>query len=171
IMKSFLLTAIFFFSLILVASAQKRWNVYVFFAEECPVSVYMAKPLSTIATKYADDVSFHAVFPLKNSSYTTAQLFKKDYQLNSFDILLDHEQKLASKLGASITPEAIITDETGQVVYRGRINSAFYAPGKMKHSAIKNDLDNALSTLVDGNAISQPWPMAIGCYITMNANP
>lgn len=169
-MKSFLVFAIFFFSLAVATTAQKQWNVYVFLAEECPVSVYMAKPLNTIATKYADDVSFHAVFPLKNSSYTTAQRFKNDYQLNSFEILVDHDQKLALKLGASITPEAIITDENGQVVYRGRINSAYYAPGKMKHSAIKNDLDEALSSLVSGNAIPQPWPSAVGCYITMNAN-
>lgn len=170
-MKSFLFSAIVFFCVFITANGQKSFNVYVFLAEECPVSVYMAKPLTTIAEKYAADVSFHAVFPLKNSSYATAQLFKNDYQLNSFEILLDPDQKLALNMGASITPEAIVTDETGQVVYRGRINSAFYAPGKMKHSAIKNDLDDALSKLVSGNEIPQPWPPAVGCYITMNANP
>ena len=153
----------------LEAGAQKAWHVYVFIAEECPICNYMGKPLSVIAEKYQDDVSFHAVFPVKNSNYKTARVFQEQYGMLSFETLLDKEQKLAKELGATVTPEAIVTNDQGDVVYRGRINNAYYAPGKMKHSSIKNELDEALSLLTTGKQIPKPWPSAIGCYITMYA--
>jgi thiol-disulfide isomerase/thioredoxin len=161
-----------FFALIFLAqplSSQQPWHVYVFLAEECPVCNYMGKPLSAVAKKYGDRVDFHAVFPLKNSNYKSSQLFKQQYEMLSFETLLDKDQSLTRKLGASVTPEVVITDDVGQVHYRGRINSAYYAPGKMKHSSIKDDLDEALSTLLSGGSVPQPWPTPVGCFITMYA--
>ncbi len=163
------ITIILLFGSLFTASGQKAWNVYVFLAEECPVCNYMGKPLSALSKKYADDVSFHAVFPVKNSNYKTSQLFKQQYDLLSFETLLDRDQKISKQLGATVTPEVVVTDDQGEVYYRGRINSAYYAPGKMKHSSIKDDLDEVLTSLIRGNIISEPWPSAIGCYITMYA--
>jgi thiol-disulfide isomerase/thioredoxin len=151
-------------------SAHSDWHVYVFIAEECPICNYMGKPLQQIAKKYEDKVAFHAVFPVRNSNYKTSQLFKEQYDLLNFETLLDKDQAISKKLGARVTPEVVITDADGEVRYRGRINSAYYAPGKMKHSSIKNDLDDALAQLISGKEIPQPWPSAVGCYITMNAN-
>lgn len=151
-------------------TAQANLHVYVFIAEECPICNYMGKPLSEIARKYGDNVNFHAVFPVRNSNYKTSQLFKQQYDLLSFETLLDKDHQLAKKLGATVTPEVVVTDDQGEVLYRGRINSAYYAPGKMKHSSIKNDLDEALTSIINGKNVSQPWPSAIGCYITMYAS-
>ncbi|HUR31567.1 MAG TPA: redoxin domain-containing protein [Saprospiraceae bacterium] len=151
------------------AGAQKAWHVYVFIGEECPICNYMGKPLSLIAEKFQDDVAFHAVFPVKNSNYKTARVFQEQYGLLSFETLLDKDQQLAKKLGASVTPEVVVTDDQGEIMYRGRINNAYYAPGKMKHSSIKNELDDALSLLTTGNQVPKPWPSAVGCYITMYA--
>ena len=151
-------------------SAQKNWHVYVFIAEECPICNYMGKPLSALAKKYEGQVSFHAVFPTKNSNYKTSQQFKQQYDMASFETLLDKDHGLVKKFGVSVTPEAVITNEQGEVLYKGRINSAYYAPGKMKHSTIKADLDDALASLIAGKKILQPWPSAIGCYITTYAS-
>lgn len=149
--------------------AQSSWHVYVFIAEECPICNYMGKPLSQIAKKYDSNVSFHAVFPVRNSNYKTAQLFKEQYDMLSFETLLDKDHQIVKKLGATVTPEVVITDDQGEILYRGRINSAYYAPGKMKHRSIKNDLDEALTALANGKDVAQPWPSAIGCYITTYA--
>ena len=164
----------FFFSfLILLLTTTVRaqqWHAYVFIAEECPVCNFMGKPLNEISKKYESQVTFHLVFPLKNSNYKTVHLFKEKYSLQSFESLLDKDLAITKKLGASVTPEVVITDEFGNVHYRGRINSAYYAPGKMKHGSIQHDLDVALATLLNGKEIVQPWPPAIGCYITMYAS-
>lgn len=147
-------------------SAQENIHVYVFIAEECPICNYMGKPLKAIVDKYGERVSFHAVYPVKNSNYKTAQLFKEQYGLQVFETLLDREQEITRRLGATVTPEVVVTDSNDEVLYRGRINSAYYAPGKMKHSAIKDDLDEVLASLLSGKKVSQPWPSATGCYIT-----
>jgi hypothetical protein len=151
------------------AYSQKEWHVFVFIGEECPVCNFMGNPLSGIAARYGDRVSFHAVFPLKNSNYKSSQLFKQQYNMLTFETLLDKGQVLTKKLGATVTPEAVITDEHGEVYYRGRINSAYYAPGKMKHSSIRDDLEEALKTLLAGGTVPQPWPAPVGCFITMYA--
>lgn len=166
--KTFLIGILLFFSS-LCMQAQATLHAYVFIAEECPICNYMGKPLSEIAKKYGDKVSFHAVFPVRNSNYKTSQLFKQQYDLLSFETLLDKDHQLANKLGATVTPEVVVTDDQGEVLYRGRINSAYYAPGKMKHSSIKNDLDEALASIINGKEAAQPWPPAIGCYITKYA--
>ena len=150
--------------------AQATWHVYVFLAEDCPVCNYMGKPLSATAHKYADRVDFHAVFPFKTSSYTSSQVFKEQYDMVTYETLLDKDHTLTRKLGASVTPEVVITDEHGEVYYRGRINSAYYAPGKMKHGTTKDDLDEALTILLAGGEVPKPWPTPVGCYITMDAS-
>lgn len=124
-----------------------------------------------MAKKYESSVDFHAVFPLKNSNYKTTQLFKQQYDMLSFETLLDKDQSLTKKLGASVTPEVVVTDHQGVIHYRGRINSAYYAPGKMKHSSIKDDLDEALASLLAGKSVPKPWPLPVGCYITMYVRP
>lgn len=162
-----------FFALLFSLSgltAQSDWNVYVFIAEECPICNYMGKPLADVSKKYEGKVSFHAVFPLKKTSLKTAQAFKEQYGLLDFETLLDRDHALTRKLGARITPEVVVTDGAGEILYRGRINSAYYAPGKMKHRSIKHDLDEVLGLLTSGKTVAQPWPAAVGCYITMNAN-
>lgn len=157
-----------FMALVVPGVAQKSWHVYVFIAEECPVCNYMGKPLSAVARKYQDQVEFHAVFPFKNSNAKSAQLFKEQYDLLMYETLLDKGYVLTRQLGASVTPEVVITNDMGEVYYRGRINSAYYAPGKMKHSSIKDDLDEALSLLLAGREAPKPWPAPVGCYITMD---
>ncbi len=154
----------------LTVSAQKALDVYVFIGEECPVCNFMGKPLRLIYEKYKEQADFHLVFPLKNSNYKTSQLFKEQYGLLAFETILDKDQKITKHLGASVTPEAIITNKAGEVTYRGRINSAYYAPGKMKHSSIKDDLDLALASLLKGQQVATPWPLPVGCYITMYAS-
>lgn len=166
----FISISLLFLFLSFSASAQKDWHVYVFLAEECPICNYMGRPLNSIAKKYADKVDFHAVFPVKNSNYKTSQIFKQQYDLLSFETLLDKDQKITKQLGATVTPEVVITNAEGEIQYRGRINSAYYAPGKMKHNSIREDLDQALDALVSGKNVPQPWQPAIGCYITMYAS-
>lgn len=149
------------------AASQANWQVYVFIGEDCPICNYMGRPLAEIARRYEGKADFHAVFPVKRSNYKTAQLFKEQYEMMMYETHLDKDLALTRQLGATITPEVVITDREGQVYYRGRINSAYYAPGKMKHSSIRHDLDEALAALTSGESVVKPWPSAVGCYITM----
>ena len=164
-MKKILLSGLF--SLFcLVSFAQKKYSVYVFVAEECPISIYMAKPLKQVVKAYGEQVNFYAVFPKKNSTLETANSFLNTYGLSSFQAKLDTYQAFAKKLKATITPEVVILNEQGTVLYRGRISNAYKAPGRMKHGTRKNELLDILALVIKEETIPQPWAAAIGCFIT-----
>lgn len=151
---------------LLQAQSDKKFKVYVFFAEECPISIYMTKPLQEVGKMYWKSSDFYAVFPQQKSNFNTALLFKEQYQLDQFDILMDKDQSITRGLEGTVTPEVVITDQEGEVLYRGRISNAYSAPGKMKHGKRTNELKNIMAQLTTGKSIPKPWPDAIGCYIT-----
>jgi thiol-disulfide isomerase/thioredoxin len=144
----------------------KDIHVYAFVAEECPISIYMAGALSEIAQSYNSKADFNLVFPLKSSNNKTANLFKTKNKLPLYNIVLDKNQSISKQLGATVTPEVIITDADNKVVYKGRINDAYLEPGKRRHIFGSNDLNNALAMITEGKEFPKPWKNAIGCYIT-----
>lgn len=146
---------------------EQKIKVYAFVAEECPVSIFMAASLKRVAENYAGNAQFFLVFPMSTSDYTTAELFKKENGLTDFTIKVDKHQTLTKKLGASVTPEVIITGAGETVLYKGRINDAFTQPGKKKHSYSQDDLGNALAYVTNGQEMPKPWKPAVGCFITI----
>ena len=145
---------------------QKKLNVYVLLAEDCPICNYMGASLSAAASDHSKTISFFAVFPLKESSVATTNAFKKRHRMEQYKTVLDKKQMLAKKLGATVTPEVVITNSSDEILYRGRINDGYLSPGRRKHEAISNDLDNSIRKAIAGEFIPQPWKPAIGCYIT-----
>ncbi len=141
-------------------------TVYIVVSEECPICIYMSKPLVELHQQYKDKVNFKLVFPQSLSNYKTMQLFKHKYSLEGFTSILDEDQSLSKKLGATITPEAIIENKDGQIVYRGRINDAYYAPGRLRRVSNQNDLTEAIESVLNDKPVPVPWPKAVGCYIT-----
>ncbi|MFK8005646.1 MAG: redoxin family protein [Saprospiraceae bacterium] len=163
---------LFFITILLLFSSlvfsQEKYSVYVFVAEKCPISIYMAKPLQEAFARYGNEVDFYTVFPMKNSTEATAQKFLEKYKLPNFKIKLDNYQGFARKLGATITPEVVVLDEKGEVAFRGRVSDAYKAPGKMKHGVRKNELMTVLEKLTNGQSVPKPWAEAVGCYITFH---
>ena len=167
-MKVFYLLWMWFLPQLL--SAQQDIRVYVFLAEECPISIYMVQPLNQVAEKYAGQADFYAVFPKSNSSQSTAEAFAERYEMRGFSNILDVDQSLSRQLDAVVTPEVIILNDQGKVLYKGRITNAYAAPGKMRHGHRTNDLDHVMSKIVNGQSAPQPWPEAVGCFITFSKN-
>ncbi len=149
-----------------VKAQEQQLNVYIFVAEECPISIFMAPTLKRMQEAYADKLHFNLVFPFANSTLESAAAFRTQNNLQLFSIKLDPQQKVARKLGASITPEAVVTDAAGNVLYRGRINDAYSQPGKRKHIFNNNDLADALANICNGRQPAKPWRHAVGCFIT-----
>ncbi len=153
-------------SAITLSAQQKDFNVYVFVAEECPISIYMAKPLREAVKKFGEKVNFYAVFPSSNSTKATAEKFLTDYDLREFIVKLDIEKEFCKKTEATITPEVVITNQQAEILYRGRISNAYSAPGRMRHGKRINDLINMLTRIERGEEITPPWLPAVGCFIT-----
>ncbi len=165
-MKKIVILSIFIIFGITKASTQQTFTAYIFMAEECPVCNYLGKTLKRISTDYGDKVNFVAVFPQQMSNIKTASLFKKKYDLPLFTVQIDHKQIITNRYLASITPEVVLVDEKDQILYQGRINNSYAAPGRMRHGKVTEDLELAIKQVLAGDLVKKPWPDPIGCYIT-----
>jgi peroxiredoxin len=78
----------------------------------------------------------------------------------SFTILKDPSNKIADKLGATVTPEAYFLDANNKLLYHGRIDNARNAA-----QIETNDLRNALDAALAGKPIEKTEAKAFGCSI------
>lgn len=168
--RSKVLSAIFMVILLFSSKfyAQQKIQAFVFLAEECPISIYMTQALKESAEEFHQNVDFYAVFPNSRSNYKTMALFVKKYGLDKYQRILDEDQSLSKKYGATITPEAVVIDQDDNLIYRGRISNAYQKLGKRKHGQITNNLSAVLQAHLEGQNIVAPWPNAIGCFITFH---
>ncbi len=81
-------------------------------------------------------------------------------------VLLDSRHDLSRLLGATITPEAVVTGPGGNVLYRGRIDDLYVTLGHRRYEARTHDLKDALDAVLGGRPISNPFTQAIGCSIS-----
>lgn len=79
-----------------------------------------------------------------------------------FSYLVDVNQEVAKAYRAACTPDFFLFDEDKRLVYRGQFDSA--RPGK-EEPVTGVDLTGAITSLVDGNAISPDQNPSMGCNI------
>ena len=140
------------------------WRVLIFLAPLCPICQNMSFDLRQLEADYAgDDVEFVGVFP--NASTTAAQIesFKDTYGLSM--TMIQDTAGWAETLGAKWTPEVFVLDQRDSVVYQGRINDRYFAPGKRKPKTKRRDLDAALRDCLAGRPVADPVTDAVGCPI------
>ena len=130
------------------------WRVLIFLAPLCPICQNMSFDLRQLEKDFAGEpVEFVGVFP--NASTTEAQIatFQQTYGL---DMTMGKDTAhWAEALGARWTPEVFVLDEADSVVYQGRINDRYFAPGKRKPKTKRRDLDAALRDCLAGRAVAR----------------
>ena len=78
---------------------------------------------------------------------------------------IDADGALASRVHASITPEAVVVDRRGAIRYRGRIDNFYAALGRPRQSVTAHDLRDALGAIAAGRMVASPETEPVGCYI------
>lgn len=142
--------------------------VYLFLAEECPICQYYSLPLRKLAEKYeGEGVAFQGIFPFPDASQEGIAAFKKKYKL-PFPVKVDQHQALSRLYEVSITPEVIMTDAKGEILYRGRIDNAFERPGKRRRVVTEHDLSYAIQAVLKGEKPPIAQTQAVGCFITFS---
>jgi thiol-disulfide isomerase/thioredoxin len=165
-MKRLIFSFLLFFFFLPPTFSQQKFTAYIFMAEECPVCNYLGKTLKRLSNQYKDEVNFVAVFPQRMSHIKSASLFKKKYDLSNFTVEIDSERILTNTFNANVTPEVVVVNNNNIVLYQGRINDSYAAPGRMRHGKVKEDLELAIQKIISLKSVPKPWPKPIGCYIT-----
>jgi hypothetical protein len=149
----------------LAASAGTRATVLLFLSVACPISNRYAPEVNRLHARLAPQgVKFWLVYP--NTFDMPAQI--RDH-LRMFGYaatpLRDPRQDLAKRVGATITPEAVVFDASGQRVYRGRIDNRNVSLGRERPFLTRRDLDEALTATLAGRLIEVQETKAVGCFI------
>jgi len=140
--------------------AGKNGTVLLFIAVQCPVSNAYNERMAKLAEDYK--AKGIAVIGINSNVAEAAAAVKAHAEQNklSFPILKDSGNKIADKLGASVTPEAYFIDAGNKLLYHGRIDNARNA-AQLETSDLRNALDAALA----GKAIEKTEAKAFGCSI------
>ncbi|MCE9564137.1 MAG: redoxin domain-containing protein [Planctomycetes bacterium] len=148
----------------------KAATVVVFVSFECPVSNSYIAGLNELAKTHAEKgVSVVLVCPTEDPRDAVAKS-AAGHKL-TIPVLLDSKKELAAGLTATHTPEAFLLDSEGKVRYRGRIDDGYSARLKRNPVVTTHDLDNALTAVLAGKAVSTPFTKAIGCEIELKVRP
>lgn len=139
-------------------------RVVLFLAPLCPICQNMTYDLRLLEEEFADaPIEFIGVFPNPSTQQDQIVAFGEDYGLSM--VLIPDTMNWARHLGAHWTPEAFVLDANDSILYQGRINDRYFAPGRRKNKTRNRDLRKALHEWMAGETISVPHTDAVGCPI------
>lgn len=138
----------------------KSGTVLIFVATKCPVSNAYNERME----KLAQDFKGRGinVVGINSNAAETAEAVKAHATENklTFPILKDPANKIADRLGASVTPEVYFLDAGNKLLYRGRIDNARDA-AQVNSSELRDAIEAALA----GKPIAKTTATAFGCTI------
>lgn len=147
-------------------SADVAATVLVFASIECPVSNRYAPVVERLRQSYATKgVRFFLIYPnpAEAPSAIRAHVAEYGYKIRA---LVDPEHALVKATEVSITPEAVVFDAHGKMVYRGRIDDRFVSLGVERPAPTKHDLADAIAATLAGKPVSEPRTQAVGCFVS-----
>jgi peroxiredoxin len=138
----------------------KNGSVLIFIATKCPVSNAYNERMEKLAQDYkARGIN---VIGINSNVAEGADAVKAHAATNNltFAILKDPSNKIADRLGATVTPEAYFLDANNKLVYRGRIDNA-----KDVAQVNSSDLRDAIEATLAGKPVAKTTASAFGCTI------
>jgi peroxiredoxin len=140
--------------------AGKNGTVLLFIAVQCPISNAYNERMAKLAEDYkAKGIAVIGINSNVAEDAAAVKAHAAEHKL-SFPILKDPGNKIADRLGASVTPEAYFIDANNKLLYHGRIDNARNAA-----QIESNDLRNALDAALAGKAVEKTEAKAFGCSI------
>ena len=144
----------------LASLAGKNGSVLIFIAVQCPVSNAYNERMEKLAQDYkAKGINVIGI----NSNVAESAEAVKEHAAEknlTFPILKDAGNKVADRLGATVTPQAYFIDASNKLMYLGRIDNSKNAEG-VTSSELRDALDAALA----GKPITKATANAFGCTI------
>jgi thiol-disulfide isomerase/thioredoxin len=138
-------------------------TVLVMLSPECPLSKNYIPVLNQLSADHKY-VRFYGIFPGASYPITELDQFKKDFKVQ-FTLLVDKQKKLTRLLKANTTPECIVLDKNGMILYRGLIDNWPVSLGTQRKVITEKYLANALYDFQYNQPINPKNTTPIGCLI------
>ena len=151
-------------------SSDTKALVFVFLDPDCPVAQQYVDTLLKLNKEYASKgIHFFGVYPNARVNVLTMARHAHDQDL-PFPVFLDGGQKLSKLLEVSVTPEVAVIDSQWNLVYQGAIDNQYKKGGRIA-DATEHYLRDAISCLLDGRTIAEPYRRASGCPLEELSTP
>jgi len=132
---------------------------------ECPLCLDYAYTFRTLAEEYqARGIRFVGLFPGTYFSELQIKKYCSRFRLE-FPMVLDPDYALTRALGANTTPEALLLNEQGQLVYQGGIDNWAYEVGQKRLEPTEHYLRDALQAFENGQKPPLARTKPVGCLI------
>lgn len=141
-------------------------TVLLFLSSDCPIANKYAPEIRRIQAQFEKQgVKFLRVY---GDGYHEAEDLHEHTKVYEYTMpaILDSEQMIVVRCGATVTPEAVVLDAEGTIAYRGRIDDRHVDFGRYRQHASEHNLIDALTAVLSGEAPDTPRTKAIGCFLT-----
>lgn len=158
-MKVFLLIFIFSFSALATDVLHTgKPRVVIFLSRTCPCTQVNIPYINELA-KAHPEIEFYGIHSVKGATTKDVSELVENYK-PSFQVIEDHDLKIANELKANRTPQAFILDDKNAVIYSGGITDR-----TNPKSAKKTYLKNALAQWQNHQPITEKETRSLGCVI------
>ena len=138
----------------------KNGAVLIFMATKCPVSNAYNERMEKLAQDFkARGINVIGINSNVAESAAAVKAHATQNNLN-FTILKDPANKIADRLGATVTPEAYFLDGNNKLIYHGRIDNA-----KEVTQVSSSELRDAIEATLAGKPVTKTTANAFGCTI------
>ena len=142
-----------------------RVTVLLFTRSDCPISNRYAPEVQRIVQRFTPaGVDFWLVYADPDEEPEAIRQHLRDYGYD-LPVARDMEHELVRLTGARVTPEAVVFNTEMRMVYRGRIDNRYEDFDVKRNTPSKNDLTEALQSVLAGADPATPRTKAVGCYI------
>lgn len=144
---------------------QTELTVFIFLSPECPLCENYSATLKTLRTEFdTERVAFIGIFSGEWYSREEITAFLARYHPPVTPIL-DPGYELQQQFSASVTPEVVVTNNIGEVLYQGKIDNWIVSLGKKRTVVNQYYLRDALRSLLVGQTPEISHTEPIGCFI------
>jgi peroxiredoxin len=138
--------------------------LFIFLSPECPLCKNYSNTLNSLYHQLSRQVCFYGIIPGKAYSADEVKKFKEQYNI-SFQLLIDHDEKLTKYLQAVVTPQVLLLNNDFQLLYKGAIDNWLQALGKQRVKPTEFFLQNVIQQSLSNETILIKRTKAVGCRI------
>ncbi len=141
----------------------ERGLVMVYLSVDCPVANRCLPEVEDLARRLEPrGVRVVWVYAQSQESREDVLRHRAEYGLK-VDAFRDEDWSVARAFQVRHTPEAVVLDRQGRLIYRGRINDQFQKLGVSRPAPTQHDLAEALEVWLSGKPLRARETAAVGC--------
>jgi len=141
-----------------------RLYAFVFLSPECPLCKNYGPVLNELSQRYASQVIFAGIVPGRSYSKGVIRKYQQDYGIK-FQVYADRDKRISTYLEAKVTPEVVLLNFQGKLIYRGSIDNWATSLGKKRRTTSIHYLDNAIVQTMHGGLVETSYVAPVGCLI------